>query len=163
MNECSPVKHFPFATVGEYGSYDSGDIHAIMAEIFTRGPVKASVNGTCIRHYQGGIISDLSLSNSGHNHGVSIVGWGYDSVTEKRYWIVRNSWGEYWGELGYFRVLMGKNILGIETNVAWSTPGTFTVGMDPTCLKGMGISCFSQLTYVDPSQTLGKVLKRLIK
>ena len=30
------------------------------------------------------------------------------------FWIVRNSWGEYWGEMGWFKVRMGTNQLGIE-------------------------------------------------
>jgi len=154
--ECSPVKIFPFATVAEYGTYQSGDIDAIMAEIFVRGPVKAAVNGTAIKDYQGGIITDVSLSNTGHNHGVSIIGWGWDSNTDQRYWIVRNSWGQYWGELGYFRVLMGENILGIESNIAWSTPGTFTVPREPTCSS-------TQLPYIDPSNMKDTILKRLKK
>ncbi len=32
---------------------------------------------------------------------------------------VRNSWGTYWGEGGYFRILMGSDNLAIETNCDW--------------------------------------------
>ena len=76
------------------------DVNAIKAEIYTRGPIKAAVNGTAIKNYTGGIYSDSSLENMGHSHGVSIVGWGYDPDTKRQHWIVRNSWGQYWGELG---------------------------------------------------------------
>jgi len=43
------------------------------------------------------------------NHGVAVV--GFDSTA--KYWIVRNSWGASWGEQGYVRMAMGKNLCGI--------------------------------------------------
>jgi len=43
------------------------------------------------------------------NHGVAVV--GFDST--QKFWIVRNSWGDSWGEKGYIRMAMGKNLCGI--------------------------------------------------
>jgi hypothetical protein len=42
------------------------------------------------------------------SHAVVIVGWGYDTVRNQRvdYWVVRNSWGEEWGEKGLFKMAM---------------------------------------------------------
>jgi C1A family cysteine protease len=48
------------------------------------------------------------------SHAVVIVGWGYDTVRNQRvdYWVVRNSWGEEWGEKGLFKIAMyGTNPL----------------------------------------------------
>lgn len=33
-------------------------------------------------------------------HEVAVVGWN----DAQQYWIVKNSWGPWWGESGYFRV-----------------------------------------------------------
>ncbi|BAM39812.1 uncharacterized protein TOT_020000083 [Theileria orientalis strain Shintoku] len=38
-------------------------------------------------------------------HSVVVVGHGLDTEKNKKYWIVKNSWGEDWGEQGFFRML----------------------------------------------------------
>ena len=49
------------------------------------------------RYYSSGIIN---IENCGTevNHGVLIVGYGED------YYIVKNSWGTTWGDLGYVKI-----------------------------------------------------------
>lgn len=76
------------------------------AEIYARGPIACGINANPITDYHGGI-----FDNRWHlplvDHIISIVGWGKDEESGKQYWIVRNSWGEYWGEMGYIRVVLG--------------------------------------------------------
>ena len=48
------------------------------------------------------------------------------------------SWGQYWGEMGFLRLLTGINLLGIESSVAWATPGQFTVANNFPCGEGGG-------------------------
>merc|ERR1712203_453622 len=81
--------------------------------IFARGPISCGVNAGPLEDYTGGIVTGHRLGMT--DHVVSIVGWGTDAKVGK-YWIVRNSWGKYWGESGFFRVEMGKNSLRIESS-----------------------------------------------
>jgi cathepsin X len=122
------VKQFPNATIAEYGVYNFPSIFEIKAEIYARGPVKTSLNAEVLLNYTGGIIYDSPLlRNLTHNHGVVIVGWGYEDETRTSFWILKNSWGEYWGNMGFFYVEMGFNLLGLEHQIAWATPGSFSL------------------------------------
>ncbi|KAG2387751.1 hypothetical protein C9374_001345 [Naegleria lovaniensis] len=45
---------------------------------------------------------------------VVITGWGVDPVTGQKYWNVMNSWGERWGDSGFFRIARGNDECAIE-------------------------------------------------
>ena len=161
---CSEIDYFPNATVAEYGliDFDEDDIegtcHKIMAEIFARGPVAATINAEPIVKYTGGVYTKTGESKE-TNHIVAIVGWGTCPKTGTKYWIVRNSWGQYWGEMGYMRLEMGKNLLGIEGEIAWATPGSYTV-MNFPCYEN-GENCIKQQEYLDPSVDMVAMKRRL--
>ena len=101
MFNFSPQKidSFPNATIKEHGTYNLlswNRVHKIKAEIYARGPVAAGINAMPLLEYKGGVIKDASLLDMIVDHIVSIVGWGVDGAGDE-YWIVRNSWGQYWG------------------------------------------------------------------
>jgi len=160
---CVEIDEFPNATIAEYGTYHL-DADAIKAEIYSRGPVAAGINAEPIVDYEGGIVKDHRLIHKLVNHIVSIVGWGTEDSTGLQYWIIRNSWGTYWGEMGFVKVEMGKNVLGIESEVSWATPGTFTIH-NKACAED-GQNCGAQGThfYEDPSKNPSlKFERRVLK
>jgi len=152
---CSEIDVFPYATISEYGSYDYASVETIKAEIYTRGPVTTGIAGKHLHNYTGGIILDKpSLRDLELTHEVSIIGWGYDNAKNVEYWMVRNSHGEYWGELSFFRIELGVNLLGVETCVSWATPDSFVIDNVPcvddgsNCRKEGGMVVGK---YMDPS------------
>jgi len=116
---CVGLSHYPNATISEHGSITGKD--AMMKEIYSRGPIACGIDAGPIENYETGIATEKSSST---DHVISVVGWGTDS-TEGLYWIVRNSWGEYWGEHGYVRVKSGALNLE-EAGCAWAVPKDFT-------------------------------------
>jgi C1A family cysteine protease len=63
-----------------------------------------------LKHFKGGEIYSGSCALE-LNHAVVIVGYG-TSDDGTKYWLIRNSWGEEWGESGYFRLIRGTGIPG---------------------------------------------------
>lgn len=57
-------------------------------------------------------------------HSVEIVGWDIED-NGKPYWIVKNSWGDKWGDGGYFYIRRGVNMCQIEENVITGLPDFF--------------------------------------
>ena len=71
--------------------------------------------------YKKGIYSDPNCGDQ-LDHGVLLVGYGYDSEHDMDYWIIKNSWGGSWGEQGYMRM-----VKGIE-----NPEGQCGIAMDPS-------------------------------
>ena len=63
------------------------------------------------RNYKSGVFNGCS-TNAQTNHAVVVVGYGtHDHFGD--YWLVKNSWGTYWGENGYIKMARNVNICGI--------------------------------------------------
>lgn len=116
--KCVGLNAYPNATISEYGEISGAD--NMQKEIYERGPIACGIDAAPIEEYTGGIATDDGESV---DHVVSVVGWGTDEK-EGKYWIVRNSWGEYWGEFGYIRVKFGA--LHLEDDCAWAVPDVYT-------------------------------------
>jgi len=92
------------------------------ADLMKYGPISCGIDATNkFEKYSGGIYSEYKEKLS-LNHEISVIGWGTDEETGKEYWIGRNSWGTYWGEYGFFRIVAGRNSLGIENDCTAAIP-----------------------------------------
>ncbi|XP_010499431.1 PREDICTED: zingipain-2-like [Camelina sativa] len=68
-----------------------------------RQPVSVYIDAhsSSFKNYKEGVYSDLECGNV-DNHIMTIVGYG--TSNGMKYWLVKNSWGESWGEKGYIRI-----------------------------------------------------------
>jgi len=65
--------------------------------------------------YQDGVLNSDKCGTS-IDHAVLAVGWGTDP-TDGDYWIVKNSWGDSWGQEGYIWIAAvdGIGICGVQS------------------------------------------------
>jgi len=90
-------------------------IDKIKQSIFEHGPVETGFSVyDDFMNYKSGIYKKSSSASFLGGHAVKIIGWGKENDTE--YWIVANSWGETWGENGFFRMAFRE--CGIENCIA---------------------------------------------
>ncbi|XP_049802511.1 dipeptidyl peptidase 1-like [Schistocerca nitens] len=113
------------------GYYGAGNEVLMQEALVQRGPLVVDfmvLND--FRSYTSGIYKHIETAASTRefnpfvetNHVVLLVGYGVDDETNEKYWIVKNSWGEEWGENGYFRIIRGVNEVGIESLPFEATP-----------------------------------------
>ena len=64
-------------------------------------PVSITLDASAMQLYRSGIITSCTEYI---NHAVLAVGYDVEEESGIKYWIVKNSWGEDWGEEGYCRI-----------------------------------------------------------
>jgi len=103
-------------------------VDQIKNAIYTYGPVTA---GVCADSgwdsYSGGVYNPSSNECGGStNHQIVLVGWDDSDST----WILRNSWGPYWGDNGYMHIRWDTT--GTTSRVGEGTSWVQYTGTSPT-------------------------------
>jgi len=94
------------------GGVGTGSGESTLAGQLSSLPVSVCVDASGgFQHYSSGVFSGPCGTQINH----AILAVGYTSA----YWIVKNSWGTSWGSSGYIYMARGKNLCGINSNLAW--------------------------------------------
>jgi len=104
------------SSISYWGTNDD-ELKALLVEY---GPVVTSLNASPLGSYSGGIFDSWQCCDAAstgetctnnNNHAVLVVGYG------PGYWLVKNSWGSYFGEDGYFKIKSGTGHCGFGWQV----------------------------------------------
>ncbi|KAI5589990.1 hypothetical protein BDE02_05G198700 [Populus trichocarpa] len=118
---CKFEKSKVAASVSNF-SVVSLDEDQIAANLVKHGPLSVAINAVFMQTYIGGVSCPYICSKH-QDHGVLLVGYGaagYAPIRfkEKPFWIIKNSWGENWGENGYYKICRARNICGVDSMVS---------------------------------------------
>jgi hypothetical protein len=87
--------------------------------LIEHGPLAVTIiMDKCFEVYQSGVFN--GMKTAGPKHAMTLIGWD-DS---KQAWLIKNQWGEAWGEKGYGWVAYGSNNIG--KYAAWIQPSPYT-------------------------------------
>lgn len=92
----------PAVTIGGWVQVPTNHENQVMHNLVNKGPLTVAVVGAGIQGYSKGIIS--GCKSTVVDHAVVMMGYGKDPVHNMPYWNIRNSWGNGWGEEGFFRL-----------------------------------------------------------
>lgn len=96
--------------------------------VATVGPISVAIDASqkTFHFYKKGVYHDRKCSSVRLDHGVLAVGYGTTSPpaeSDKKpqdYWLVKNSWGESWGQKGYIQMARNRrNSCGIATAASY--------------------------------------------
>mmetsp|Transcript_26199 Transcript_26199/g.45078 ORF Transcript_26199/g.45078 Transcript_26199/m.45078 type:complete len:340 (-) Transcript_26199:525-1544(-) len=109
-----------FAKYKASSYYKLAKVQAIMTDIYQNGPVQAAMLVYAdFPSYKTGVYQKTVEDTIG-GHAIKIVGWGSEKGLD--YWLIANSWGDQWGENGYFRIRRGVDECGIESQIYAGLP-----------------------------------------
>lgn len=105
---CNPMSctDVPGSEVQTFYDVPPGEEKSLLAALAMQ-PISVAIQADqfAFQFYKSGVLTDDSCGkNAQLDHGVLAVGYGSDLETNEPYFMVKNSWGETWGENGYIRM-----------------------------------------------------------
>ncbi|XP_071448321.1 digestive cysteine proteinase 1 [Hetaerina americana] len=106
------------ARITGYVNVTSGNATALKYAVSRHGPISVAIDAShkTFSFYSNGVYYDSECGNKPEqlDHAVLVVGYG--DMNGKPYWLVKNSWSNYWGNDGYVLMAQKDNNCGVTTD-----------------------------------------------
>ncbi|XP_072226287.1 cathepsin S-like isoform X2 [Leuresthes tenuis] len=107
-DKCKYNSQYRAANCTGYGFLPKGDEFALKVGLASIGPISVAIDASRLKFlfYRHGVYQDHSCTHH-VNHGVLLVGYGTENGED--YWLVKNSWGDHFGDKGYIKMARNKH------------------------------------------------------
>ncbi|XP_076995304.1 procathepsin L-like [Tamandua tetradactyla] len=122
---CRYKSEFSAANVTGYTDIPAQEV-ALRKAVATKGPISVAIDAShmSFQFYSSGIYREPDCSSSNLDHGVLVVGYGFEGTdpNNNKYWLIKNSWGTSWGTHGYVKMARDENNhCGVATAASFPT------------------------------------------
>ncbi|UYV60936.1 MCM2 [Cordylochernes scorpioides] len=96
------------------------DVKILQQALARIGPISIVIDakGDIMLNYKGGVFTNPRCTYYALGHAVLLVGYGTENGLD--YWLVKNCWGESWGEKGYIKILRNEeNLCGVASRALY--------------------------------------------
>lgn len=111
------------APITGFVNVTNNNINAFKVALFKHGPLSVAIDASrkTFSFYSHGVYYDQDCKNDvdGLDHAVLAVGYG--TMNGQQYWLIKNSWSNYWGNQGYILMAAKDNNCGVMTSPTYVT------------------------------------------
>jgi len=111
------------AKISGWVNVTSGDEDALRLAIFKHGPISVAIDAShrTFSFYSNGVYYEPTCGNKVDELDHAVLAVGYGSLNGKDYWLIKNSWSNYWGNDGYVLMSAENNNCGVMTTPTYVT------------------------------------------
>jgi C1A family cysteine protease len=107
--------------IANYTFVKGEDPTTLKKALIVHGPISIGIDAShkTLSFYHHGVYYDPDCGNTAADldHAVLLVGFG--TLNGEDYWLVKNSWSTYWGNLGYVTMAIKDNNCGVMTQPSY--------------------------------------------
>ncbi|XP_053668625.1 digestive cysteine proteinase 1 [Anopheles marshallii] len=110
-----------YAPITGWVNVTSGDSDAFKVALFKHGPLSIAIDAghKSFSFYSNGVYYEPECKNKLDELDHAVLAVGYGQLNGEDYWLIKNSWSNYWGNDGYALMAVKDNNCGLTTDATY--------------------------------------------
>lgn len=111
------------AKITGFVNVTTNDVNSLKQAMLKNGPISVAIDAShkTFSFYSNGVYYEPTCGNKEDQLDHAVLAVGYGVLNGQPYWLVKNSWSNYWGNDGYVLMSMKNNNCGVMTTPTYVT------------------------------------------